>query len=423
MVTNWAELKFATRLKKWANKARDRVRAKNPEFDAEMRSREKKKWVRNTLTNPGFSKLSFTVVLFLAACIVVSTIAFILETVPAYERAPGWGNYFFYLECFFVAVFTIEVLLKFWSTKDTTFQFFKDPLNVVDILAICPFYVELFLIMFVGGKVAMWDLRGLRAFRLMRMLKMGQFSGDLQLLAEGLVRARISIAMLFITLFLGMIVFAVLMWVTERGIWNANVQCYARPGELNFNGCSPFQSVPFGFWWALTTMTTVGYGDAFPITPTGKFIGGLAMVAGIFCVALPTGILCAEFSKLYEERHNVRKELVITHELQMRPKVELEVFLDSEKITKVRHDIAEQLDYMNRLAAIYVESSNKTNANVNKRKSSNCVERLYTTFQNEATESLDALRMLVMEVCDELQRVRSPLALNSPSGRTPRYVG
>merc|ERR1719326_2788737 len=131
--------------------------------------------------------------------------------------------------------------------------------------------------MVVGSKVAMLDLRLLRAFRLMRMLKMGRFSGELQLLAAGLIRARVSFALLCGTLILGTVIFAVLMWIVERGAWNSSLQCYARPNEVFYSGCSPFESVPVGFWWAITTMTTVGYGDTFPITPLGKVIGGIAM--------------------------------------------------------------------------------------------------------------------------------------------------
>merc|ERR1719379_29527 len=122
------------------------------------------------------------------------------------------------------------------------------------------------------------------------------------------------------TLMLGMVIFSVIIWLVEQGTWNPGRQCYARNGEAFFNGCSPFESVVVGFWWSLTTMTTVGYGDTFPLTPLGKLIGGIAMLAGIFCVALPTGILCAEFSRLYEERSKAplsAQQVDITEEIQM----------------------------------------------------------------------------------------------------------
>jgi len=421
---NWAELKFGQRLKRWAKVARDRVRAKHPELEAEIQAQERKHCVHETLTDASYSKLAFATGLFLGTCIALSTVAFILETVPSFERAPGWGNYFFYAECFFVVIFTIEISLKFWSTSQTTLQFFKDFLNVIDILAILPFYVELFLLWYMGTKGGMVDLRFLRALRLMRMLKMGRFSGDLQLLAQGLIRARVSIFMLCGTLILGTIIFSVAMWITERGTWNAEKQCYARANEVFYNGCSPFESVPVGFWWAITTMTTVGYGDAFPITPHGKVIGGIAMLAGIFCVALPTGILCTEFSKLYEEKRNSSKETQITSELQMRPKAELELFLDGQKLAQSRHDLEFQLIYMKRLAQIYVETAgiHNTDHYLHELK----LDPMFTTFQNQAVVAIDAMRGLVTTVSDELatqDRYKTALAgRRSVSGRSSQSL-
>jgi len=388
MVLNWAELKFGGRLIRLAQNARSRVRARHPELEAQLYAQDRKDWVWRTLTDSSFSNLAWTTGLFLGICIALSTIAFILETVPDYERSSQWAKYSFYAEWFFVIVFSMEIGLKFWSTPQTTQQFFMDALNVIDILSILPFYIELFLVVFVGSGVAMWDLRVLRALRLMRMMKMGRFSDDLQILAEGLFRARISIAMLFGTLILGTVFFSVFLWTTERGSWNASLQCYARSDEVNYNGCSPFASVPLSFWWAATTMTTVGYGDAFPVTPIGRCIGGLAMLAGIFCVALPTGVLCAEFTKLYEERSHCQKEFRITAELQMRPKAELELFLAVEKIADSKKELEEQLIYMNRLAHIYNDSIK--------------IDPMYTSFQNQAGTAIDAIKDLIISVSHDL---------------------
>jgi len=428
-VANWAELKFGKRLKDWAKRARNRIRAQHPEMEAEMRSRELKDIVWNTLTESHYSKLAWTVGMFLAICIALSVLAFILETVPAYEQAPGWGNYFFYAEWFFVIVFSIEISLKFWSTPQTTMQFFTDFLNVIDILSILPFYIELFLVMVVGGqKLAIWDLRALRALRLARMLKMGRFSGDLQLLAAGLLRARMSIALLCGTLLLGTVMFSVIMWVVERGTWNPDKQCYSRADETFFNGCSPFESVPFGFWWSMTTMTTVGYGDTFPLTPFGRFIGGLAMLAGIFCVALPTGILCTEFTKLYEDRAKDRQiphEEGFTEELQMRSKAELELLVAGDQLAESRKDIEEQLQYIKRLAYLYADESKRSTAKTDYQKNKfkkglKTVDPLYYTFQNQALASLDTLRAIVTSVSTELGRTRTYGNMMSGRRRTPR---
>lgn len=413
---NWAELKFGKRLQKLAREARHRVRMRHPELAEQYKNQQRKEWIYHTLTESSYSRLAWTVGVFLAVCIALSVTAFILETVPAYEQAPGWGNYFLYAEMFFVVIFTAEILLKFWSTPQTTLEFFSDPLNVIDILSILPFYIELLLVLFFAGeKVAMWDLRGLRAFRLARMLKMGRFSGDLQLLAKGMHRSVMSIVMLCGTLMFGMVFFSVIMWLVERGTWNPKAQCYSRPGEAFFNGCSPFQSVPFGFWWSLTTMTTVGYGDTFPLTPLGRVIGALAMLAGIFCVALPTGILCAEFSRLYEEKakhFEVPKGHGLTEELQMRSRAELELIVDGEKLATSRRELDEQLAYMKRLAYIYADAHKKhmtkeAYSHLKFKKQLKTIDPLYDTFQNQAVESLDTIRSIVTSVASEVGRLRT----------------
>merc|ERR1719265_1410842 len=99
-------------------------------------------------------------------------------------------------------------------------EFFKDVLNVIDVLSILPFYIEMLLALFAGGKVALLDLRVLRAFRLTRMLKMGRFSGELQMLGEGMLRSKASLFLLTSTLLLGMVLFSALLWVVERGNWD-----------------------------------------------------------------------------------------------------------------------------------------------------------------------------------------------------------
>merc|ERR1719321_373247 len=240
------------------------------------------------------------------------------------------------------------------------------------------------------------------------------------MLGTGLMRSKAALGLLVCALGVGVLVFSVLMWIFERGVWDSSKQCYARHGEVFFNGCSPFESVPVGFWWAITTMTTVGYGDAFPVTPLGRVIGGIAMLAGIFCVALPTGILCTEFSKLYEERANVCKETKLTSELQMRPKAELELILDSEKLASCRNDLDDQLTYLKRLAYIYVEASNEARreeatqgrrGSITPRNAPPVDEEelkldpMYSTFQNQTIVALDAMRSFVTTISDELTRV------------------
>merc|ERR1712196_149189 len=154
-------------------------------------------------------------------------------------------------------------------------------------------------------------------------------------------------------------------------------------------------------------MTTVGYGDAFPITTIGKCIAGVAMLAGIFCVALPTGILGTEFSKLFQERENGGKKARITLELRSRPKAELELFLECEKLEKAKKELEEQLMYVKRLAYTYVEASNKEN----KANDSLKIDPMYTAFQNKAVVAMDSMMRFVVTVSDGLAQKHYATAL------------
>jgi len=392
-ITHWAELKFGLRLKKAAQRARDRVNEKHPETQEEREYEERRHHVYMTLSDPSYSKFAMSFSLFLALAIVTSTAFFVIETLPNLGRDPWWRNLFFYSEIFFVIIFSIEIALRFWATPQSTKEFLMDFMNIIDLLSILPFYFELVMLLATGAKGQTGvDLRFLRAFRLTRMLKMGRFSSELQLLAEGVVRAHVSILMLICTMVLGMVFFATCMWLTERGLWAAGQQCFARDGELNYNGCSPFESVPTGFWWAITTMTTVGYGDAFPITGWGRVIGGIAMLAGIFCVALPTGILCTEFSQLYHERSTASKHAHLSKQLTRRPKHELELYLNSKLLTEIRNEVDEAMTYVRRLSVVYMDETD-TKAQL---------DPIYSTFQGQTVEAINSIRLYVQSITDEI---------------------
>merc|ERR1712203_1151745 len=125
------------------------------------------------------------------------------------------------------------------------------------------------------------DMRVLRVFRLMRIFKLGRHSSDLNFIFSGLAQARVAFMLLGFLMFLALIFFSFLLYTFEKGTWDEKLECYKRLDEVHYTGCSPFQSVPMAFWWGITTLTTVGYGDAFPLTAQGRFIAGFCMLCGL----------------------------------------------------------------------------------------------------------------------------------------------
>lgn len=231
---------------------------------------------------------------FLMALIAINVLAVIMETVESFQAK--YSVELYWLEIFSVFIFTIEYVLRFWSCVEAP-QYQKDishsvsrlkytftPMAIIDLVAIAPFYLAfLFNI----------DLRFLRVLRLLRIFKLTRYSEAMTTLLK-VLREEISsfAAAIFIMI--------VIMIIAASGIYLVE-----KDHQPEFYG-----SIPQSMWWSIVTLTTVGYGDAYPITTFGKIFAAIIMVAGVGLVALPTGILASGFSdNLHRSRQKMTKEL------------------------------------------------------------------------------------------------------------------
>ena len=218
--------------------------------------------------------------IFIVSLISLNIFAIIFGSVASiYER---FANYFDLFELFSVAVFSIEYVLRIWSIVDHEsgkyaaplkgrLAFSLTPLAIVDLLAILPFYLGMFINL---------DLRFLRALRLLRIFKLTRYSPAMSLLLKVLRDEMQAFAAAFFILL-------VILVLASSGIYLFEHK--AQP--------EAFSSIPQSIWWAVSTLTTVGYGDVTPITVGGKIFGTVIMVLGIGMVALPAGILASAFSE------------------------------------------------------------------------------------------------------------------------------
>jgi voltage-gated potassium channel len=225
--------------------------------------------------------------LFLIVLIAVNVISVVLETVESIEAR--YHTLFFWIEAVSVAVFSVEYLARAWvAPEDPEFAgrryprlaYLLSPIALIDLVAILPFYLGFFF------KI---DLRFLRVLRLLRILKLTRYSSAMTMLLN-VFREESN------AFFAGFFILIVLLVLASSGAYLAEHQ--AQPDK--------FGSIPAAMWWAMATLTTVGYGDVTPITATGKVFGSLIAVVGIGMAALPAGILA---SGLADQLRRTRKEL------------------------------------------------------------------------------------------------------------------
>lgn len=233
----------------------------------------------------------------LITLIAASVFAIILESVPAIEARFRAELYWF--EVFTVAVFSVEYLLRVWSAVESDERQTMHPViarirymvsfhAIVDLLAILPFYLLTF------GAFGTVDMRFLRAFRLLRVLKLTRYSAAMNMLVVTMTENGRALLASFLILVTVMLLAASGMYYFERA---------AQP--------LAFGSIPASMWWAFSTLTTVGYGDVTPVTNGGKVFGALITVVGIGMVALPTSILASGYSqqlKIRERQYQHRAD-------------------------------------------------------------------------------------------------------------------
>jgi len=238
----------------------------------------------------GDNRLSRRFDLFIMIMIFLNMIAVIMETVASVYIK--YEYFFEWFEIISVVVFTLEYVGRIWTCTLTEryrhpikgrIQFILSPIGLIDLLAILPFYLPF--IMSIDGRI----LRLLRLFRLVRIFKMGRYSTAFQMIANVLNRRKEELLVTLTIVLLVLVLASSLMYYVEH-----EVQPEA------------FSSIPATMWWGVATLTTVGYGDVYPITSIGRVLGAFIAIMGVGIFALPAGIIAsgfeAEIRKKSEEK-------------------------------------------------------------------------------------------------------------------------
>ena len=211
---------------------------------------------------------SFDIVLLVA--ILLSVFVVILESVANLKEE--YGQWFLSIEWIFTILFTAEYIIRIAIVKKP-WNYIKSFYGVIDLLSILPTYLSLFMV----GTQALVVVRSIRLLRVFKILKMSEFVGEASLLSDALKASRKKIIVFLFTVSTSVIILGTMMYLIEG----------------SENG---FTSIPKSIYWAIVTLTTVGYGDISPQTILGQALAAFIMVLGYAIIAVPTGIVTSEIS-------------------------------------------------------------------------------------------------------------------------------
>ena len=281
--------------------------------------------------------------------IMINVAAFIASTSPT--LSPEYTSLFANIEIVSSFVFTIEYILRLWvSTVDRRYshplwgrlRYALTPLSLIDLIAILPFY---FLLLFPSFNF----VNLIRVLRLLRLLKMSRYSESVRTLGAVLYAKKEELIATAFAVFILLIFASSIMYFVE---FEAHPEA--------------FGSIPDAMWWGVVTLTTVGYGDIYPITPLGKLLGAMLAFLGIGIFALPAGIIAGGFSEELQKRKQEKRA------------ENLEEFANCQS-GKRRAEIEVGLEEKQKAIALNVENS----SNLMKMCVQTAKQKLGSDFQNE----------------------------------------
>ncbi|XP_014678879.1 PREDICTED: potassium voltage-gated channel subfamily A member 1-like [Priapulus caudatus] len=259
------------------------------------------------LEYPETSQWARVVAIFSVCIILMSIIIFCIETLPSFkvyrvvnrtgharvleDTVPTLDDTFFVIETVCIVWFTVELSLRFGCAPSKA-VFCRNIMNVIDLVAIVPYFVTLTTGLLSDKDAAaatssqatsLAIIRVIRLVRVFRIFKLSRHSKGLQILGQTLKASMRELGLLIFFLFIGVILFSSAVYYAEQ----------------DSGMDSHFKSIPDAFWWAVVTMTTVGYGDMRPISVWGKLVGSMCAIAGVLTIALPVPVIVSNFNYFY----------------------------------------------------------------------------------------------------------------------------
>ena len=293
-------------------------------------------WV--LLEEPGTSRLAFWVNSYMQVLIIMGTVTFICETMESANTSASNLLYLAGLEWFCILNFTIEYLARVvacpyrpddvkpqppkqvvrdafdgdekartfvagWGERWHFQHYITQPMNVVDVVAIAPAYIEMVASFFgseaTGGGLAV--LRVLRLARILRMIKIGSYKENLDIVLDALIRSKTAVVLMVYLVVIFCVVMAAILFIFEGD------------PKVEDSSSDVFVSIPQTFWCVIVTMSSVGYGDMYPTSDLGRFVTSIIMVSGILTLAVPITLIGNRFNQCWvESRAKIKKHATVT---------------------------------------------------------------------------------------------------------------
>lgn len=265
-----------------------------------------------TLDDPTYSPLAWWYSILMLTVILLATICYVLESEVTYVggilHGSSVGETFDNIELYSIIFFTVEYVVRFacckWSDYGL-FRFIFEPSNLVDVVAFLPYWILKATVSNNNGASGLGFVRSIRLIRVFRVIKFSKYSVGIQMFAGAIWRSFHPISILLFTVSIAVIILGSIMYLVEGEIANVNSTSYdpellSRAGLTEEGQLFCFGTIARSFWWAVVTMTTVGYGDCYPITMIGKLMAMGTMFAGVLILALPITVVGSNFQKMVD---------------------------------------------------------------------------------------------------------------------------
>jgi len=217
----------------------------------------------------------------LICMILTSVLVIFLDSIA--ELHHHYGHIYLGIEWLFTAIFTVEYLVRIWCAPNRR-AYMLSGFGVIDLLAILPTYIAFFL----PEAAPLLIIRLLRTIRVFRIFRLFEFITEANILSKALKASGRKIFLFFTMMIIITTIFGCIMYVLEGGQ----------------NG---FENIPASIYWAIVTVTTVGYGDVVPLTAIGRAVSAMAMLMGYAIIAVPTGIITAELANEMNSQRNIAR--------------------------------------------------------------------------------------------------------------------